>query len=227
MIRLLDIIFSVLALSVLSVVLLPITLLLRFTGEGKILYCQERIGQFGEKFRLIKFATMLEDSPNIGTGTITIEDDPRVLPVGRVLRKTKVNELAQLINVIKGDMSLIGPRPLTAQAYASYEPEVAKQIYSVKPGLSGIGSIIFRDEEKLLQSEQNAQQVYDNIIAPYKAELEMWFCKKRCLKLYLGLIVITAVTIAIPKSVLVWRVFPSLPEPNEDLLELLGLRLPR
>jgi lipopolysaccharide/colanic/teichoic acid biosynthesis glycosyltransferase len=99
MLRVLDFIFSAFALFVLTPFLLPVGILLRFTGEGKVFYAQTRIGLNGKTFRLLKFATMLENSPNIGAGAITVTNDSRVLPVGRFLRKTKINELPQILNI--------------------------------------------------------------------------------------------------------------------------------
>ena len=97
--RLFDIIFSTLALLVLSPLLIPIIVLLRFSGEGEIFFTQKRVGKDGKFFGLFKFATMLKDSPNIGTGTITMKGDPRILPFGGLLRKSKINELPQLLNI--------------------------------------------------------------------------------------------------------------------------------
>ena len=115
--RIFDILISLSALFILSPVLIPIMFLLRFTGEGDIFYLQTRIGLNKKRFEVIKFATMLKDSPNMGTGPITTRNDPRVLPVGRVLRKTKINELPQLINIIMGTMSIVGPRPLMEKQF--------------------------------------------------------------------------------------------------------------
>ncbi len=105
LIRFFDILFSGIALVVLSPLLIPIMIVLKVTGEGEIFYLQKRIGKDGKPFKIIKFATMLKNSPNIGTTTVTVKDDPRVLPFGKFLRKTKINELPQLINILKGDMS--------------------------------------------------------------------------------------------------------------------------
>ena len=99
---------------------------LKFTGEGEIFFLQQRIGKNGEIFRLFKFATMLKDSPIKGTGTITVRNDPRILPVGNFLRKSKINELPQLLNILLGDMSIIGPRPLTKQTFQSYPISIQK-----------------------------------------------------------------------------------------------------
>ena len=131
--RFFDLFFSGLALLVLSPLLVPIVLILKFSGEGEIFFLQERIGKGGEVFKLFKFATMLKDSPNIGTGTVTMKGDPRILPVGKFLRKTKINELPQLLNIFFGDMSVIGPRPLTAQTFSSYSVETQEIVKKVRP----------------------------------------------------------------------------------------------
>ena len=102
MIRFFDILFSGIALLILFPLLVPVSIILRLTSEGEVLFLQERIGKGGKKFKLFKFATMLKNSPNIGTGTVTMRNDPRVLPVGKLLRKTKINELPQLLNILIG-----------------------------------------------------------------------------------------------------------------------------
>ena len=147
--RFFDILFSSIALIVLSPLLVPVAILLRLTGEGEIFYIQNRIGRNGQPFGLIKFATMLKNSPNIGNGDITVINDPRVLPAGRFLRKTKINELPQIINIFKGDMSIVGPRPMVPKTFERYGQE-GKLISQVRPGLTGVGSIIFRDEDVLI-----------------------------------------------------------------------------
>jgi Sugar transferases involved in lipopolysaccharide synthesis len=217
MIRVFDVIFSITALVVLLPVLIIVMILLRLTGEGKIFFYQERIGLNGEKIHVMKFATMLENSPKIGTGTITTRDDPRILPMGKYLRKTKINELPQLLNILKGDMSVIGPRPLTQKNFSYYPEHFQKTIIQIRPGLSGIGSIIFRSEEELLNERNNAVVYYAKNIAPYKAKLESWFVENQNLKIYIALIFLTIWIILKSKSSLVWKIFPSLPKPPDDL----------
>jgi len=192
MIRFFDIFFSGLALVVLSPILIPVAVILRLTGEGEIFYKQDRIGKDKKTFGLIKFATMLKESPNIGSGDITVQNDPRVLPVGRVLRKTKINELPQLINILKGDMSLVGPRPMTKRNFEFYSEDAQEKISKVKPGLTGVGSIVFRNEEKYLQDKDDPVEFYKKAIAPYKAELEMWYLDHQSLFMYFKLIILTA-----------------------------------
>ena len=109
--RISDIIIAIIALVVLSPLLILATLILLCTGEHEVIFSQNRVGYKNKLFKIWKFATMLRNSPNIGTGEITLRNDPRVTKVGRILRMTKVNELPQIINVLKGDMSIVGPRP--------------------------------------------------------------------------------------------------------------------
>ncbi len=215
--RFFDIIFSGLALIVLFPFLFPIVLSLKFSGEGEVFFLQERIGKNGEVFKLFKFATMLKDSPNIGTGTITMKEDPRVLPVGKFLRKTKINELPQLLNIFFGDMSVIGPRPLTPQNFGSYSLSTQEVVKRVRPGLSGVGSIIFRGEEEILHGASASVNFYDNVIAPYKGSLEEWFVLKKSLYIYFLAIFMTAWVVLMPTTKIAWKMFKDLPEPPAEL----------
>ena len=216
--RLLDIVFSGLALLVLSPLLVPIAIALRLTGEGEVFYVQQRVGRGGRMFGLYKFATMLKDSPNLGTGTVTVKHDPRVLPLGRVLRKTKLNELPQLLNIFKGDMSVIGPRPQTRRCFDAFPARSQEQIVKVRPGLSGIGSIVFRDEEDLMHASAEPEHFYDAVIMPYKGALEEWYVANQGLWTYLCSIVVTAWVVLVPTSTVFWRVFDGLPLPPAELV---------
>tara|TARA_B110000259_G_C13977297_1_gene387255 strand:+ start:190 stop:864 length:675 start_codon:yes stop_codon:yes gene_type:complete len=215
--RFFDILFSGLALLLLSPLLVPIVIILKGSGEGEVFFLQERIGKEGEFFKLFKFATMLKNSPNLGTGTVTMRGDPRVLPVGKFLRKTKINELPQLLNIFFGDMSVIGPRPLTAQTFSSYSDSTQAVIKQVRPGLSGVGSIIFRGEEDIMHGATASVDFYDNIIAPYKGSLEEWFVSNKGLYIYFMAIFITVWAVLFPKTSIAWLVFKGLPDPPEDL----------
>lgn len=215
--RFLDILLSGLALLVLSPLLIPVMLILRLTGEGEVFFVQQRVGRGGQPFGLYKFATMLKNSPNIGTGTVTVKGDPRVLPFGRFLRKTKLNELPQLLNILLGDMSIIGPRPQTRRCFDAFPPESQAQIIKVRPGLSGIGSIVFRDEEELMHASQEPERFYDEVIMPYKGKLEEWYVARQGLWTYLASIFATAWVVLFPRSKIVWRVFEGLPQPPSGL----------
>ena len=219
--RFFDILFSGTALLILSPLLIPIVIILKLTGEGEVFFLQERIGIGGHKFKLFKFATMLKNSANIGTGTVTIKGDPRVLPVGRFLRKTKINELPQLLNILLGDMSVIGPRPLTTQTFEAYSINTQNLIKQVRPGLSGIGSIIFRDEEEIMHGANASVDFYKNVIAPYKGELEEWFVSNKGLYIYFVAIFTTVWTVLIPSTRIAWKVFKDLPEPATELKQRL------
>jgi lipopolysaccharide/colanic/teichoic acid biosynthesis glycosyltransferase len=127
---------------------------------------------------------MLKNSPNIGTGTVTMRGDTRVLPVGQFFRKTKINELPQLINILVGDMSIIGPRPLTEQTFGAYPDASQKIITLVRPGLSGVGSIIFRGEEEIMYGATASVDFYDCVIAPYKGALEEWYVANKGLYIF-------------------------------------------
>lgn len=222
--RFLDILISTAAVIVLSPLLLIVMLVLRLTGEGEIFYSQSRIGVGRREFALLKFATMLKNSPNIGTGTVTLANDPRILPAGRMLRKTKLNEVPQLFNVIRGDMSLIGPRPLTTQTFNMYPEAARAKVASVRPGLSGIGSIVFRNEEKILTNSDHALDTYKKVIAPYKAQLECWYVENRSFALYLKSIIATLVVVLFDDEAITWRLFPDIPTPPEPLRAVLGYR---
>ena len=220
--RFFDILFSGMALLLLTPLLVPIVIILRLTGEGEIFFLQERIGESGEKFNLIKFATMLKDSPNIGTGTVTMRDDPRVLPVGAFLRKTKINELPQLLNIFFGDMSVIGPRPLTTQTFGAYSESTQDLIMQVRPGLSGVGSIIFRGEEEIMHGATGSVDFYVNIIAPYKGALEEWYVSNRSLYIYFLSIFVTVWAVLFPSTNIAWRAFKDLPKPPAELRQALN-----
>ena len=215
--RIFDIIFSTIALLVLAPLLIPIVIILRLTGEGEIFFVQQRVGQGGQMFGLLKFATMLKDSPNLGTGTITTKDDPRVLPFGKFLRQTKLNELPQLLNILTGDMSVIGPRPQTQRCFNAFPLRSQCEIIKTRPGLSGIGSIVFRGEEQMMDAAGDPDALYDQVIMPYKGLLEEWYVAHQSLRLYFLLIFITAWVVVFPNSRLFWRLFPALPEPPQAL----------
>jgi len=216
-IRLFDITFSFLALVILSPILVVITVLLKFTGEGEIFFLQHRVGMNGKMFKLYKFATMLKDSPNMGTGTVTMKNDSRILPFGKFLRKSKINELPQLFNILLGEMSVIGPRPQAKSCFDAFSAKAQKSIIKLKPGLSGIGPIIFRNEENILEGNSSTLDFYNNVIATYKGEVETWYLDNRNLPKYFMLISMTIWVIIFPKSNLIWRLFHDLPAPPDEL----------
>jgi lipopolysaccharide/colanic/teichoic acid biosynthesis glycosyltransferase len=217
--RIFDVIFTMLALVVLSPLFLVIVLILRFTGEGEVFFRQARIGKGGRPFGMLKFTTMVKGSPNMGTGLLTVKDDPRILPVGRFLRKTKLNELPQLWNILAGEMSIIGPRPQAEPHFRLYSEEVQRELATVRPGLSGIGSIVFRDEEDILAGAgKDAQEAYAQDVADYKGRLEVWYVHNRTFWIDLLLIFFTIWVVFFPMGHAYRRLLPGLPQnTNPDL----------
>ena len=210
--RLLDIILALIALIILSPLLIPVMLILWVTGEHYVFYGQNRIGYKNSTFKIWKFATMLKASPSLGTGSITTRNDPRVLPFGHFLRKTKINELPQVFNILLGDMSVVGPRPLMKVDFDKYSDDIQSIIYSTRPGLTGIASIVFSDEEQYYSNTGMDHHEFDKqFIAPYKGVLEKWYQQNVSVWTDLKIIFLTAWVIVSPKSKLNYTFFKDLP----------------
>jgi len=215
--RILDIALSLLALILISPIFIPIVIVLLLTGEHYVFYTHDRVGFNGKTFKLIKFSTMLKNSPNLGTKDITLRNDPRVFFFGRFLRKTKINELPQIFNVLKGDMSIVGPRPLTPRNFNFYSEEAKKSISKLKPGITGIGSIVFRDEETLLSTYKTSVDNYYKLnISPYKGELEIWYLNHQSTWLDIKLILLTIMIVIFP-SAKINRYFENLPKKPDHI----------
>ena len=210
-----DILLSSIMLLLLSPLLIPIVIGLKLTGEGYIFYKQERIGYKNKKFNILKFATMLLNSPNMAGGIMTTKKDPRITPMGGFLRKSKINELPQLFNILLGDMSFVGPRPVMQLSFDAYPEAVKEVIYNVKPGLTGIGSIVFRDEEELISNIKekglDTWDFYSNKLYPFKGKLEIWYQSNQSFSTDFKIIVITAWVILNSNSTIVYKTFKSLP----------------
>lgn len=218
--------FSLLGLLVLIPVIIPIMILLKMTAEGEVFFFQERMGYLNRKFGILKFATMLKDSPNMGTKSITVRNDPRITTIGRFLRISKLNELPQIINVIKGEMSLVGPRPLPVTSFDKYSPEVKEILYRNRPGITGIGSLVFRDEEKLVSIAKihglDPMEYYRNYIYPYKGALEVWYNNHISFYTDFMILLLTFVSLIHKDSDLVFKIFKTLP-PKPESLTLTGI----
>lgn len=209
--RFFDIIFSLAGLVLLSPLLIPVIIILKLTGEHEVFYFQKRIGYKNREFAILKFATMLKNSPSMGTGEITLRNDPRVTKFGKFLRITKINELPQLINVLKGDMSLVGARPLMKKSFNHYTDDVKQVVYNTPPGITGIGSVIFRDEEKIISDSKDIHTAYREIFG-YKGELEKWYQQHFSFYTDFMILFLTGWHIVFSKSELVYKIFPSLPK---------------
>jgi len=217
--RTLDILFSATALLALSPLLLLVATLLRCTGEGCVFYRQERVGRGGRTFLLYKFVTMRKDCGHTPRDLLTAENDPRILPLGRILRGTKINELPQLFNVLLGDMSLIGPRPQVRPHFDMYPEHVKREVVKVRPGLSGIGSIMFHDESSLVsRCGKDYNQCYAEDIAPYKGKLELWYVQHQSALLDLFLIFLTVLVILSREKRYCLQLLKGLPQPDSVVL---------
>lgn len=223
-IRSFDILVSFAALMLFLPIFCFIALILKFSDDGEIFYQQARIGKDGKKFNVIKFATMKKNSPMIGSGLITAKNDPRIFRFGRILRKTKLNELPQLYNVLVGEMSLIGPRPLSQIGYDIYDTKTREKIVTVTPGLSGVGSIVLRDEEEILQRvDIDPVQFYTHEVSRVKGDLECWYIENRSMKINLILILCTIDKVLRPKSRLIYVVCPNMPRIPMSLQKFMNI----
>ena len=210
--RIFDFILALIALIILSPFLIPISLILLLTGEHEVLYLQKRVGFKNSRFKIWKYATMMKNSSKMGTGSLTVRNDPRVLPIGKFLRQTKINELPQIINVLIGNISFVGPRHQMEVDFFKFPDHVQDVIYNSNPGITGIGSIIFRDEEKWISNAPVDKHVfYKEHIAPYKGELEIWYQNNLSFYTDFMLLFLTAWAIIAPESDLVYTVFNDLP----------------
>jgi lipopolysaccharide/colanic/teichoic acid biosynthesis glycosyltransferase len=214
--RFFDILSSSIAILILSPILVPIAIGLKLTGEGYIWYFQERVGYKNKLFNIWKFATMLKNSQNMAGGLITLKKDSRLTPMGGFLRTSKINELPQLFNILRGEMSVVGPRPVMQKSFDGYPEDVRKVIYNVTPGLTGIGSVIFRDEEELItkvkENGGNTWDFYINDIYPFKGSVEKWYQGNQSFSTDFKIIILTAWVILFPKSNLVYKWFKDLPK---------------
>ena len=219
--RMLDLCLSTFGLLILSPLFIVIIMVLKLTGEREVFYLQERMGLNNNPFYIYKFATMLKDSANIGNKALTVRNDPRITKVGVILRMTKINELPQIINVLKGDMALIGPRPIMEKSFGNYTLNVQKIIYKNRPGITGIGSLIFRDEEILVtkykELGKNPSQYYKDYIYPYKGALEEWYYYNCSLSVDLKILFLTFWSLVNKDSQLVFKSLKGLPAKPETL----------
>jgi lipopolysaccharide/colanic/teichoic acid biosynthesis glycosyltransferase len=187
--RTLDVVTSAIGLVLLSPLLLGVAILVRVTSPGAAFFQQERIGRGGRPFKLLKFRSM---RPSRGGPEVTAGSDNRITPVGRVLRKTKLDELPQLLNVLRGDMSLVGPRP-EVERYVRHYTEAQRAVLSVRPGITGVSQLLFRHEEELLAGRDDVEAFYIREVMPQKLDLDLRYIQEQS---FLGDIRILAGTCA-------------------------------
>ena len=212
--RFIDVVLSTIAILILFPFLTPVMAILKLTGEGYIFYQQKRVGKNGKLFNLYKFSTMFKDSPNMRGGNITSNNDYRILPFGKFLRKYKINELPQVVNVFLGDMSVIGRRPMVSEHFEFFDKRIKNIISKFKPGLSGVSSIVFRHEEQYFTgvTPDENKTIYRDQIAPFKGELELWYCRNQSVIVDLLLIMVTLSSLFILSTNLLNKLFWDLPK---------------
>ncbi len=184
--RLFDFIMAFFGLLAISPILLIVAILIVIDSKGGVFYRQVRVGKGNKDFRIFKFRTMHTDADKLGLITIGGRD-PRVTKVGYYLRKYKLDELPQLINVLVGDMSFVGPRP-EVRKYVDLYTEEQKKVLQVRPGITDLASIEFRNENEILEKQENPNQYYIDVIMPHKLEINLKYLKNRNLLKDIGVI---------------------------------------
>ena len=192
--RLFDLFFVIPGLLLLAPVLLTIALIIKLKDGGDVMFKQVRVGQHGKNFEVLKFRTMVLNAEKLGD-KVTTGDDPRITPIGHILRKYKFDELPQLINVLKGEMSLVGPRPEVPEYVEFYPDDVRNIVLSVPPGMTDRASIEFVNENELLNGSKDPVDDYKNKVLPIKLEYYVDYVKRRSLYLDFTLIIKTIVAI--------------------------------
>ncbi|MCG3677411.1 sugar transferase [Aliarcobacter butzleri] len=166
-------IFDIVATLIGSILLLPLIVVIivwiKTTSKGPLFYVQKRVGLNFKEFNLYKFRSMVVNADKVGP-SVTSGDDPRITKIGKILRKTKIDELPQLINVLKGDMSLVGPRP-EVMKFVKQKKEEYKKILTIKPGITDNAAIEYRDEETIMEQYENKEKAYIDIVLPEKIKL--------------------------------------------------------
>lgn len=195
--RIFDLVFVLMGLVLLSPVFLFITILIKLDSRGTVFFRQTRIGQYGKPFQILKFRTMRPDSGGL---KLTVGRDSRITRVGHFLRQYKLDELPQLINVLQGEMSLVGPRPEVPEYVALYPDSIRERVLSVPVGITDFASIEFRNESEILASSQQPEVDYVEKILPLKLAYHQQYVNERSLWLDLQLILLTFKRILLPNS---------------------------
>jgi lipopolysaccharide/colanic/teichoic acid biosynthesis glycosyltransferase len=190
---LVDVVLASLALVVLAPLFLLVALLIKLDSAGPVFFRQERMGRGVRPFLIYKFRTMVRDAPQKG-GPLTLGRDPRITRLGRWLRKTKIDELPQLLNILSGDMGFVGPRP-EVRKYVEMFPREFEQILQMKPGLTDLASVKYRDETEILEGFEDPEQEYIQCILPDKIRLAKEYVAKSSLLFDLKLILRTLVRV--------------------------------
>ena len=209
--RTLDFIVALIAILLSSPIMALTLLALILSGEFSPILAQWRVGRSGQLFLFYKFRTMKKQK-NKGS-SLTLANDSRITFLGKILRATKIDEFPQFFNVLNGDISFVGPRPLMPEIFKIYDLQDQELIGSVKPGITGLGSVVFRNEQTILKNtNQPSEKVYKDIIAPLKADLEKWYVQNQSLTVDFKILVLTVWAVVYSRTKLVYRLFKNLPK---------------
>lgn len=195
--RIRDLLFSALLLILFSPIMLLAAILIKLMMPGPILFVQERIGRYGKPFKIYKFRSMVVNTENNG---ITLSKDERITPMGKILRLTKIDEFPQLFNILKGDMSFVGPRPDLPGYYDTLEGEY-RNVLLLRPGLTGLDSMIYPYEEKILNGQPDPVKFYNEVLWPHKVRLNYWYWQHRSFGLDVKIVINTLSQILISKII--------------------------
>jgi lipopolysaccharide/colanic/teichoic acid biosynthesis glycosyltransferase len=178
--RVLDLLIVVPSLIMLSPLMLAIALGIKFTSSGPVLFRQQRVGRYGRHFKICKFRTMVVTQAGAGP-QVTASHDPRITPLGRILRDLKLDELPQLFNVLRGDMTLVGPRPQVPRFVQHYPQPIRELVLSVRPGITDPATLAYRNEEELLEGAADPERSYIDTILPHKLRMYVQYLRHRTL----------------------------------------------
>lgn len=220
--RTIDSLLSFFAIITLLPVVLMIALLIKLSAPGPVFFRQSRVGLHKRKFNLVKFRTMVQEADQKGP-LVTAKNDTRITPIGRILRRTKLDELPTLWNVFIGDMSLVGPRPEAVKYVEHYHPEWIK-VFSVRPGITDLATLQFRDEESVLEYAKDRERAYFEVVLPIKMKLALEYVEKQSILLDLKILFLTVWGITLgrvfakPDNSLALKAINQIKQQNKSLM---------
>jgi lipopolysaccharide/colanic/teichoic acid biosynthesis glycosyltransferase len=209
--RFFDISFSILGIIIASPILVVAIICLLFSGESSPIYVSYRVGKGGNLFRMFKLRTMRSNNSK-NSSPLTGYNDNRVSSLGRFLRFSKIDELPQFFNILNGDLSFVGPRPMLPEVFMFYSEPIQEKLNRIRPGVTGIGSIVFRNEGSLFKGlKVSYEEFYKDQIAPVKADLETWYTKNMSFKTDVKILIFTVVAVLYGQVKSVEKRFENLP----------------
>ena len=218
--RFFDIVFAVIGLLLTSPIVLFVILLKKITGEKEVFYIKGRVGKGGKLFPFIKLSSMIPAQKGEKTSSLTLSNDSRITPLGHFIRKTKIDEFPQFVNILRGELSFIGPRALMPKIHKDYSKKVKQELTKIRPGVTGLATVVFRNEAELLaQSDYtNELEFYKEVIAPAKGAIEMIYTKNQGFILDFTILLLTIWQIFIPQSLLgyKWLIYSGYFIPDEN-----------